>query len=94
MLDFLIALFAFLLTGDGISGTYIPTKRRCGNCGTVFTAQREPRRAQENLYECAKCKYSLVGNVSGVCPECGKKLTEAQLRHIRELPDGERASTG
>ncbi|HPM25002.1 MAG TPA: hypothetical protein PLP66_13930, partial [Phycisphaerae bacterium] len=23
------------------------------------------------LYCCRKCSYSLIGNVSGVCPECG-----------------------
>ena len=24
---------------------------------------------------CQKCGYSLTGNTSGVCPECGKELT-------------------
>ena len=26
---------------------------------------------------CASCGYSLIGNVSGVCPECGTKITNA-----------------
>ena len=24
---------------------------------------------------CPKCRYCLTGNVSGVCPECGTKIT-------------------
>jgi hypothetical protein len=31
-------------------------------------ARRDPARDQ-----CAECGYCLIGNVSGVCPECGKK---------------------
>ena len=26
---------------------------------------------------CEKCGYSLIGNESGVCPECGTKVTKA-----------------
>ena len=27
-------------------------------------------------HACGKCGYSLQGNVSGVCPECGAKITD------------------
>lgn len=27
--------------------------------------------------ECPKCRYNLTGNISGVCPECGTKLTRS-----------------
>ena len=30
------------------------------------------RRIEENAGLCATCGYNLTGNVSGVCPECGK----------------------
>lgn len=29
---------------------------------------------------CAACGYNLTGNVTGVCPECGKPLPEEQHR--------------
>ena len=29
---------------------------------------------------CQKCGYSLTGNVSGVCPECGRATGEATAR--------------
>ncbi len=27
---------------------------------------------------CRKCGYNLTGNVSGICPECGKRVTPQQ----------------
>jgi Flp pilus assembly protein TadB len=32
---------------------------------------RDARRAEKGL--CVRCGYDLTGNVSGVCPECGKE---------------------
>jgi predicted amidophosphoribosyltransferase len=26
------------------------------------------------LYRCRKCGYSLIGNTSGICPECGTQV--------------------
>lgn len=34
-----------------------------------FRARRQRRRIEQGL--CVRCGYSLTGNVSGVCPECG-----------------------
>jgi hypothetical protein len=34
-----------------------------------FRARRQRRRIEQGL--CVRCGYSLMGNVSGVCPECG-----------------------
>ena len=34
------------------------------------------RRREEPGPQCVKCGYNLTGNVSGVCPECGKSLVE------------------
>ena len=32
------------------------------------------RRPSVNGPRCPKCDYSLIGNVSGRCPECGRKI--------------------
>ena len=49
----------------------IPLKRKCLRCGTVFTpVEKYPR--PKGL--CKTCGYNLTGNVSGVCPECGKRV--------------------
>lgn len=29
-------------------------------------------------FKCKKCDYSLVGNVSGTCPECGTRITAGE----------------
>ena len=30
----------------------------------------------KSVWQCQKCGYDLTGNVSGVCPECGRKTAE------------------
>jgi hypothetical protein len=37
----------------------------------VEAAQRNVRRRRSSSGLCSACGYSLRGNVSGVCPECG-----------------------
>ena len=32
---------------------------------------------------CGSCDYNLTGNVSGICPECGWKLTRKVKRRVR-----------
>src|ERR1043165_6818408 len=39
-----------------------------------------PRR-RGNTPHCPHCGYTLVGNQSGTCPECGKPWTEATVVH-------------
>ena len=41
---------------------------------------RRYRRRRKNL--CLHCAYDLTGNVSGVCPECGRKI----VGQVEELP--------
>jgi predicted nucleic-acid-binding Zn-ribbon protein len=50
----------------------------CADCGlTRFFAEPSARRklatsdGWRSQIVCAKCRYDLTGNVSGVCPECG-----------------------
>jgi len=42
--------------------------------GIVLLYMRDRYRAARVLEPCAKCGYSLRGNESGVCPECGAKV--------------------
>ena len=35
------------------------------------------RRPRVNSPRCPKCDYSLIGNVSGRCPECGRKIEDS-----------------
>lgn len=47
---------------------------------TIFELIDDERR--DRLGNCAACGYDLTGNVSGVCPECGRTVGEE--RHARE----------
>jgi len=44
--------------------------RVCKRCGLYFT----PGKTWKDTTKCPVCRYSLLGNISGVCPECGWKL--------------------
>jgi len=48
----------------------------------VYTAHPLRRRRWQREGRCLSCGYDLTGNVSGVCPECGKGVP-------RELRDSE-----
>ena len=39
---------------------------------TGFLWRRERKRPRPG--HCRSCRYNLTGNVSGVCPECGRKI--------------------
>ncbi len=38
------------------------------------------RRMRHRRGLCAKCGYNLTGNVSGVCPECGTPIEQAEAK--------------
>jgi hypothetical protein len=44
----------------------------------VWLVQWGRRWYLRRLGGCSKCHYDLTGNVSGVCPECGRKIAEAK----------------
>ena len=60
---------------------HLPVARICRKCGTIFA---KGRGFGCKLNECVKCGYSLIGNVSGVCPECGWKLMRAHKRFVQK----------
>lgn len=41
---------------------------------------------------CPKCKYSLVGNLSGVCPECGRKVESDEDSEFDNRPGSDNPS--
>ncbi len=63
-------------------------ERRCLKCGYRFLG---PRAIVPDFDECAKCGYSLTGNVSGRCPECGWKLPRRYRAYRRKM---DRSSAG
>jgi predicted RNA-binding Zn-ribbon protein involved in translation (DUF1610 family) len=86
-LEFFVCSIAFVMDFGGVAstGAYFPLTRRCRSCGTSFVEPREPRRAKAKLDVCVKCGYSLTGNVSGQCPECGQELTDEQRRFVSKV---------
>jgi hypothetical protein len=42
----------------------------------MIEAEVEWRLKMRNRF-CVRCGYSLRGNVSGICPECGKRFRDA-----------------
>jgi predicted amidophosphoribosyltransferase len=38
------------------------------------------RRSRRRRGLCPKCAYNLIGNNSGVCPECGRKIEERMAK--------------
>jgi hypothetical protein len=60
-------------------GSPLAFKRRCRKCNGQF----RPRPAHEFSSNCGQCGYDLTGNVSGICPECGWKITYLVKRRIR-----------
>ncbi len=57
-----------------------PLKRKCLGCGYRFYG---PTPEAPDFDACAKCGYSLIGNISGRCPECGWRLPLRFRRHRR-----------
>lgn len=45
-----------------------------GVLDAIQTSRRESRRNISTTPTCQTCGYNLTGNVSGVCPECGKEI--------------------
>lgn len=54
---------------------------RCNDCENYFriSDQRKP-----NITRCKKCNYDLRGNTSGICPECGRKISARMMGRIRK----------
>ena len=43
------------------------------------------RRRRRKNHQCLGCGYLLIGNTSGVCPECGKGVSDASIRSVAEV---------
>lgn len=73
--------FAFAYSTEVEVRDFFHVDRRCRICGTVFA---QGRIRSQRLDKCAQCAYSLIGNVSGTCPECGWKLMTTHRRFARK----------
>ena len=49
--------------------------------GRLIRRRRSARRRKMNL--CTDCGYDLAGNISGICPECGKAIQPADVLEKR-----------
>jgi hypothetical protein len=56
--------------------------------GLLAVLRRLKSGEQVNHPLCRKCGYSLTGNVSGVCPECGAEARSGQLSGVGHRSDG------
>lgn len=43
------------------------------------------RRLSERMIPCLKCAYELMGNSSGICPECGELVSPEQMEQIHAV---------
>jgi hypothetical protein len=57
---------------------FVATSLACGVAADVLWDRpkrlRRLRRKRSERGQCVECGYSLAGNVSGVCPECGRRV--------------------
>ena len=56
------------------------------NTKVVLTKYRNHPIFTGNL-ACEDCQYDLTGNISGVCPECGRSISEQNLEKLNEMVD-------
>ena len=52
---------------------------RCHLCQRTFT----PAQSRAHTTACPECGYSLRGNLSGICPECGKPVPPYMMPRLR-----------
>lgn len=47
-----------------------------------FLTSYERRKQEKKEPACQSCGYSLIGNISGTCPECGSEVARAIARRV------------
>ena len=57
-----------------------------GACICLFRLTRTNAPSESS---CSNCSYQLRGNLSGICPECGSPVPEAQMRKIANARGGQ-----
>ena len=50
--------------------------------GILFVVFARPWKKLQSSLHCSSCSYCILGNESGLCPECGMPIPEEQLRAI------------
>ncbi len=54
-------------------------------CTLITTRKMISRTRTCTAYPCCMCSYSLLGNQSGICPECGTPIDPKQIERIRSV---------
>ena len=75
---FLVQFISAWLIGEAGDGSPLALKRKCRQCRGTFW----PKPIHEPAVTCGQCGYDLTGNVSGICPECGWKISLLIKRRI------------
>ena len=76
-LNFLI----LLLVNQSVTRTFGRAGVRVGLMGV----NAEDLERALNPWSCKGCGYDLTGNISGVCPECGRPSPRRQCEHCNEI---------
>lgn len=76
----LVAVFVFQGPLFYDNAPRLRLKRQCSACGSKFFGKS----TSPELPMCGNCGYDLTGNVSGVCPECGWRLTKRLRRRVEQ----------
>jgi len=69
------------VTSEIILPLWLPTAV-CLLASIPWFRQRLRRRGP---YECDDCRYSLVGNTTGICPECGTAIPDAMRAALQRI---------
>lgn len=67
-----LSILLYYFIQDGSGNGWFTRSFRCQYCRRVFDAMpNEAYRKQRSTTRCPTCDYSLIGNKTGICPECG-----------------------
>jgi ssDNA-binding Zn-finger/Zn-ribbon topoisomerase 1 len=56
-----------------VANVFITLNRQCSDCGMRYHGRLRLRYSRR---DCPRCRYDLRHNESGLCPECGWRLTD------------------
>lgn len=75
-------IFDDLVNAHGMPLIQFRIYYKCTRCNVAFRRLR----ITGPTTRCPNCEYELYGNISGVCPECGRVIPEAIKKWIADSP--------